>query len=109
MSQFRTINRIVGSQPKVGPFAAYQILPFSAVFVLGFILMQMFGLHWLQMIFFDAAIVLTFVIVLGKHSWQLICRLYKCPYIVRGGAIYLPLLPFLHFNFNGNVNVQTPK
>lgn len=90
--QFRAINRIVGSQPKVGPFSAHQIIPFAAICVMGFMSMQLFGLNWLEMIFLDAALTLTFVIVFGNRSWQIICRMYKCPYLVRGGIFYYSLL-----------------
>ncbi|TVQ42855.1 MAG: hypothetical protein EA365_14090 [Gloeocapsa sp. DLM2.Bin57] len=90
--KFRTVNRILGSQPKVGPFAAHQLIPFAIIFVLSFISMQIFQLNWLDLIFINASLMFTYVIVFSKHSSQIICRMYKCPYIVRGGAIYNPLI-----------------
>jgi len=90
--QFRTVNRILGSQPKVGPFAAHQLIPFAIIFVLGFMAMQILQLNWLDLIFIDASLMFTYVLVFSKHSSQITCRMYQCPYIVRGGAIYNPLL-----------------
>lgn len=88
---FRSVNRILGTQPKIGPLMAHQIIPFVVIFVVGFIAKQIFKFTWLDMVFLDAVLIFSVVILFGKKSWQLICRMYNCPYIVRGCAIYISL------------------
>ncbi|NJN07541.1 MAG: hypothetical protein HC815_05940 [Richelia sp. RM1_1_1] len=40
--EFRTVNRVLGDQPRLGPFPADQVVPWSAIALLGYLIVKGF-------------------------------------------------------------------
>ncbi len=81
--QFRTVNRVLGEQPKIGPFPADQVFPWSAIALLTYFLVKvLFNASWL---------VTCLVIGWGWASWWTLSsnktwmgKFVRVPRIVRG-------------------------
>jgi predicted permease len=88
----RSVNRTVGLSPKVGSLALYQFVPLVFFLLLVFYLKELLGFSWIV-----AAILVGFLsgltmLFLGDNPSLFFSRLVKVPYVIRGGALYQPLL-----------------
>lgn len=46
--EFRTVNRVLGSQPRIGPFPADQVFPWSAIAMIAYFICKLiFQASWL--------------------------------------------------------------
>jgi len=59
--QFRTVNRVLGEQPKIGPLRADQVFPWSAIALLTYFLVK---------VLFNASLLVTCLVIgWGRDSW----------------------------------------
>ena len=83
--QFRVVNKILGSQPSVGPIPADQVLPWSCFMafsiMVGRVLLPMVGLDigWFWTILMGAWLCATWWVLTGRRSWRFLGKFQKRP------------------------------
>ena len=88
--EFRTVNRILGSQPNLGPVPGNMVLPWTVILLFSYILgTKLFALGWLNTILMAAWLMGTWWILTGKHSWRFLAKFIPLPYVARGHARYI--------------------
>lgn len=88
--KFRSVNRILGSQPSLGPIPGNQVFPWAIiVFISYFIGYNVLRLGWLNTILIAAWLMGTWWILTGNHSWRFLAKFVPLPHVVRGHARYL--------------------
>ncbi|MEQ8463296.1 hypothetical protein [Coleofasciculus sp. G3-WIS-01] len=89
---FRTVNQILGTQPRLGPFPADQVVPWSLIGLLGYILKQLLGWNLLWTGLFVAWGWATWWTLTGAKGWMFLSKFIGVPRIVRGYKRFQPLL-----------------
>jgi hypothetical protein len=95
MPNFRPVNRTLGVQPKIGPFALHQVAPFLLSLALTYALKDLLGFDWLVAALLVAALTGSSLALLGNQPWRFFAQLKPCPYVVRGGCQYLSIRKWL--------------
>ena len=87
--KFRPVNRTLGAQPRIGPFALYQIAPFFLSLLFTYLLQGLLGFDWIlgALIIWRSYSWITLVL-LGKHPWRFFAQITDCPQVVRAGCYY---------------------
>jgi hypothetical protein len=88
----RSVNRTVGLSPKIGSLALYQVIPFFVSTVVVYYLKELLGFSWIIAAFWIGLLSGASLLLLNDKPWLFFSRLIPVPYVVRGGAIYQPLL-----------------
>jgi len=86
--EFRVINQALGKQPKLGPFAFNQIIPFSLSIIMAFFLKQALDLNWINTILIAVWMMGTVWILTGKQAWRFLSKFVNVPYWVRSSVRY---------------------
>ena len=81
---FRTVNQILGTQPRLGPFPADQIVPWSVVALLGYFIKQIFHWDWVWMGIFITWGCSTWWVLTGSKGWKFLSKFVGVPRVVRG-------------------------
>ncbi|MBW4435198.1 MAG: hypothetical protein KME28_26675 [Pelatocladus maniniholoensis HA4357-MV3] len=89
--EFRTVNRVLGEQPRIGPFPADQVFPWSAIAMLSYLLCKgMLQASWL---------VTGLVIAWGWATWWTLTsnkiwlsKFVGVPRVTRGHKRYYSLV-----------------
>ena len=89
---FRRINQALGKQPKIGPFAAGQIIPFATILLLSWSVKEAMQLTWLQASLFSAWLMGTTWILTGTRAWRFFSKFVATPYFTRAAVRYESLL-----------------
>lgn len=90
--EFRRVNGALGIQPRIGPFNIYQLVPLLLSLTISFVLKDLLGFDWLVMALFVGGLTGSSIAILGDKPWLFFAQIKSVPYIVRGGAMYQPLL-----------------
>ena len=88
---FRPINRTLGAQPRIGPFAVYQIAPFLFSLIITYFLQGLLGFDWVLGALMIGAFTGGALVILGNHPWRFFAQITDCPTVVRGGCFYRAL------------------
>ncbi|MDX2096732.1 MAG: hypothetical protein SFW36_03065 [Leptolyngbyaceae cyanobacterium bins.59] len=87
--RFRSVNPMLGVQPRFGPFPAEHLIPWTAIALTAYVLCQgLLGLGWLWTGLFTAWGVTTWWILTGDKPWRFLSRFMPTPYWVRGHCRY---------------------
>ncbi|BDA76038.1 unknown protein (plasmid) [Calothrix sp. PCC 7716] len=89
--EFRTVNRVLGDQPRLGPFPADQIVPWTGIFLFGVLVVnQVFQASWF---------VTGLFIAWGWATWWTLSsskaylgKFVATPRVVRGYKRYVSLV-----------------
>ena len=91
--KFRLVNRILGSQPSLGPIPGNQVFPWTVILFISYTLgYNIIRLGWLNTLLMAAWLIGTWWILTGNQSWRFLSKFVPLPYVVRGHARYLSLL-----------------
>ncbi|MEA5464230.1 hypothetical protein [Leptothoe sp. PORK10 BA2] len=101
-SKFRPVNTILGSQPRLGPIPADQIIPWFCITGAAYLMGRGFNLSWVSIGFITAWGVSTWWILTGGKSWKFTAKFVPTPTWSRGYARYL------RFTSDETENWQTP-
>ncbi len=87
----RTVNRVLGNQPRLGPFPADQIVPWSAIALLGYIIIKGFlNQSWFATGIFVAWGWATWWVVASNKAFM--GKFVATPRMVRGYKRYESLI-----------------
>ena len=89
--RFRPVNRTLGAQPRIGPFALYQIAPFFLSLLFTYLLQGLLGFDWILGALIICALTGGSLVLLGKQPWRFFAQITDCPQVVRAGCYYQPL------------------
>jgi hypothetical protein len=90
--EFRTVNRILGAQPNLGPIPGDQVIPWVIFMILAYVLgRNIFMLDYLQCFFLAAWMIATWWILTGRQAWRFLSKFISVPTVVRGVARYQSL------------------
>jgi len=90
---FRTVNRILGAQPSLGPIPGNQVLPWATIILISWIVgYQILGLGWLRTGLMAFWLMGTWWILTGNQSWRFLAKFIAVPNLARGYARYQSLL-----------------
>jgi hypothetical protein len=87
-ADFRPVNRTLGVQPKIGPFALHQVAPFLFSVAFTYALKDLLGFDWLVAALLVGAMTGGSLALLGNHPWRFFAQIKPCPRVVRGGCQY---------------------
>lgn len=91
--KFRTVNRILGSQPNVGPIPGDQVIPWCILGFLSIVLgRNILNLTWPQTGLIVGWAIGTWWILTGNKAWRFLSKFISVPYVARGHARYISLL-----------------
>jgi hypothetical protein len=91
--KFRTVNRILGTQPNVGPIPGNQVVPWATILLTSWMIgHQMLGLSWLKTGLMALWLMGTWWILTGNQSWRFLAKFIAVPHLARGYARYQSLL-----------------
>jgi hypothetical protein len=88
-SQFRSVNTILGAQPRLGPIPADQIMPWFGITGVAYLLGRGLNLSWISTGFIAAWGMSTWWILTGGRSWTFTAKFVPTPTWSRGYARYL--------------------
>jgi hypothetical protein len=94
--EFRPVNQILGSQPSLGPIPADQIIPWAAIALSVYLIINgVFGglfqddfQKWLWILLMTGWGIATWWILTGGRSWRFLSKLIGVPTWTRGFARY---------------------
>jgi hypothetical protein len=90
---FRTVNRILGAQPNLGPIPANQVLPWAIIIIFSwFVSSNFLGGDFFKTILLAGWLMGTWWILTGNHSWRFLSKFVSVPNVTRGHARYQSLL-----------------
>ncbi|MGF1480387.1 MAG: hypothetical protein ACFB4I_12995 [Cyanophyceae cyanobacterium] len=76
-SQPIKVNRILGTQPRLGPLPADQVLPWSLFTLFSYFICQgYYDFGWLPMVLLDGWLISTWWILTGERSWRFLSKIY---------------------------------
>jgi hypothetical protein len=91
--KFRPVNATLGQAPKLGPFPADQVLPWTVIALVGYYLTRgVLGLSWLWTGLFIAWGISTWWALTGGRSWRFLSKFISTRNWTRGYARYQRLL-----------------
>ncbi len=91
--KFRTVNQSLGDAPKVGPFPADQIVPWTAITMTSYYLCKViFGWSWVWTGAIAAWGVATWWVLTGDKTWQYLSKFVSVPSWTRGYGFYQQIL-----------------
>ena len=88
---FRPVNRTLGVQPKIGPFALHQVAPFLGSVALTYFLKDLLGFDWTVAALLVGGMTGGSLALLGNQPWRFFAQLTSCPKVVRGGCYYFSI------------------
>lgn len=87
--KFRAVNPSLGTSPKVGPFPADQVIPWTAIFLISYyICKSVFGLSWLWTGIVAVWGMSTWWVLTGSKAWRYMSKFIATPNWTRGYARY---------------------
>ncbi len=90
--EFRTVNRILGAQPNLGPIPGDQVIPWVIFMIFSYLVgRNLLMLDYLQCFFLAAWMIGTWWILTGRQAWRFLSKFISVPFIVRGFARYQSL------------------
>lgn len=96
--EFRPVNRVLGTQPSLGPIPAHLIFPWTGIALVSYFICQgIFGLGWLITGFTIAWGMFTWWILTGDRSWRFLSKFVPTPRWTRGMARYESFLERGHY------------
>ncbi|AFZ21983.1 hypothetical protein Mic7113_6401 (plasmid) [Allocoleopsis franciscana PCC 7113] len=91
--KFRPVNSSLGTAPKVGPFPADQVIPWTAICLTSYyICKSVLGLSWLWTGIVAAWGMSTWWVLTGSKAWRFLSKLVSTPTFTRGYARYSQIL-----------------
>lgn len=91
--KFRFVNPSLGTAPKVGPFPADQVVPWTAIFLTSYYVCKVvFGLSWLWTGIVAGWGMSTWWVLTGSKSWRFLSKFVTTPTWTRGYARYQRIL-----------------
>ncbi len=91
--KFRAVNPSLGTSPKVGPFPADQVVPWTAIFLTSYyVCKSIFGLSWLWTGIVAAWGMSTWWVLTGSKAWRYMSKFISTPNWTRGYARYQRVL-----------------
>jgi hypothetical protein len=107
---FRAVNPSLGTSPKVGPFPADQVVPWTAISLSSYyVCKSVFGLSWLWTCIVAAWGMSTWWILTGSKAWRFLSKFVGLPTWARGYARYQRVLNVTHESAAIEKRVQTKK
>lgn len=95
-NRFRTVNQLLGSQPRFGPFPADQLVPwFLICAVVYFIGHQLFSLDWMPTVLLMGWGCSTWWVLTGSRSWRYLSKFQRTPNWTRGRVRYRSVVTFI--------------
>ena len=89
MGQSRKVNPYLDKQPKIGPFPADQIVPWSIIIGVSYYLFKVFlGLNWVWTGMLAAWGIATWWILTASKGWRFLSKFVPVPFWVRGYGRY---------------------
>ena len=92
MSDLRPINKAVGLSPKLGSLSIYQVAVMVGLAIPMYYLKELNSLPMIPIALIWGFISGLFLLIIGDRPWLFINRISRCPYTIRAGAYYYPLL-----------------
>jgi hypothetical protein len=90
-SQRRTVNRSLGTQAKIGPFPANQILPITTLFWLVWLASSVLALDWVESALLGIWLLGSWWVLAGNRPGLFIVKFTRCPNYARSRIIYRSL------------------
>jgi hypothetical protein len=91
--KFRSVNPSLGTAPRVGPFPADQVVPWTAIcFSSYYICKSVLGLSWLWTGIVATWGMSTWWVLTGSKAWRFLSKLVPTPTFTRGYVRYSRLL-----------------
>jgi hypothetical protein len=91
--KFRAVNPSLGTAPKVGPFPADQVVPWTAIFLTSYYVCKVvFGLSWLWTCLVSGWGMATWWVLTGSKTWRFLSKFVSTPIWTRGYAQYQRIL-----------------
>ena len=101
--KFRPVNPTLGTAPRVGPFPADQVVPWTAICLSSYyICKSVLGLSWLWTGIVAAWGMSTWWVLTGSKAWRFLSKLVPTPTFTRGFLRYSrflspdPIIPTSH-------------
>ncbi|NES25564.1 MAG: hypothetical protein F6K41_43385 [Symploca sp. SIO3E6] len=105
--EFRSINKILGTQASLGPIPAELVFPFALIALLSyFICRGIFALSWLWTVLCAGWLGGTWWILTNTRNWRYLSKFIGVPKWTRGMARYQSLL---HRGSNESKNQNTKR
>lgn len=90
--EFISVNQVLNLKPRLGPVPGEQVIPWSIIFLLSYIICQgIFGFSWLGTGLVAAWGVGTWWCVTGDASWKFLTKFTGVPVWTRGNQMYTGL------------------
>jgi hypothetical protein len=87
--KFRSVNPSLGTAPRVGPFPADQVVPWTAIcFCSYYICKSVLGLSWLWTGIIATWGMSTWWVLTGSKAWRFLSKLVPIPTFTRGFLRY---------------------
>lgn len=91
--EFIPVNQVLNIKPRLGPVPGAQVIPWSVIFFLSYILCQgMMGMSWMATGLVASWGVGTWWCVTGDESWRFLTKFTGVPFWTRGHLTYNGLL-----------------
>ena len=92
-ARFRTVNQSLGDAPRIGPFPADQVLPWTVILMGSYYVCKViFGWTWVWTGVVAGWGCSTWWVLNGSKSWRFLSKFIGTPYWTRGYAFYQSLL-----------------
>ncbi|NET40191.1 MAG: hypothetical protein F6K19_51035, partial [Cyanothece sp. SIO1E1] len=76
---FRPVNHILGAQPRLGPIPAEQIIPWTSMIGIAYLIGRGLGLDWLMIGLIAAWGIATWWILTGGKNWKFLAKFVPTP------------------------------
>jgi hypothetical protein len=92
-SNFRTVNRILGAQPNLGPIPGNQIIPWCFFLLFSYVIGKgLLQLDWLYVGFIALWLISTWWILTWNQPWRFLSKFLSVPTPTMGYARYQSIL-----------------
>ena len=105
----RTVNPMLGSQPKIGPLPANQLLPWMLISGVIWFLAQMISLPFLWTILLVFWGDITWWLLTGKTPWKFLSKFISVPTLTRGRVTYCSIYSFSQGSSSERRNRKSPS
>lgn len=95
-NRFRPVNQLLGSQPRIGPFPADQLVPWFLICAVAYFFgHQLCNLDWMVTALLMGWGCSTWWILTGSHAWRYLSKFQRTPNWTRGRMRYRSVLAFM--------------
>ncbi|MBD1922598.1 hypothetical protein H6F77_16130 [Microcoleus sp. FACHB-831] len=108
--KFRAVNPSLGTAPKVGPFPADQVVPWTAIFLTSYYVCKVvFRLSWLWTCLVAGWGMATWWVLTGSKTWRYMSKFVSTPTWTRGYAQYQQILNTSSADVKAKVKLSSSK